>query len=504
MPVLEPHGLVCGHPVNCLFKSTRPGANTPRKTRTSILWSILHDHTSMGPYYQHLLKHYISNDDPDLVAQEAQERQEARFPKFISLPLEIREMIWQFAIPRRTFFFEAATHFAFPGSHGMKNITLPVPMIAKSCSEARRVVMKRCPSVLLTQLAADERRGYRNQCRPGGFFLRELDLMLFNYEYYFHEGNFETTMPSVRWSHETMLADTRKDMPYGRLRAFPGPSQDMELAPQSGWAAGQRGARETLCQFSPVDIVVPLCVGSDYGELSCASYAGVVREEIRFAVDLDDDEMLADLEILNSVDPGENFPRRWTKPGCGWHAFLGKSRYCMNCKLRNKDPYMGDLGGMTPRFAGCFWWPNKGHCINCLRLLWKRREKARMLGFWLYLHWMRDFGESKERYDQAAAADPEGPQAKQPYIHYREVFPEQRDALRINVVENPWMQEKLSQAPEFRAIVTVRLSVHVEGKRPPDMDNRTYPGLDLFPEHWHSPRRYPEYWDMVEGVWQLR
>ncbi|KAK4213708.1 hypothetical protein QBC37DRAFT_482895 [Rhypophila decipiens] len=514
MPVLDPNGLVCGHPVNRLFKSTRPGANTPRKTHTSILWSILHDHTSMGPYYQHLLKQYISNDDPGLVAQEAQERQEARFPKFMSLPLEIREMIWRLAIPRRTFFFEAATHFAFSDSHGMKNITLPVPMIAKSCSEARRVVMKLYRSVLLTQLAADERSRYRNQCRPGEFFLRELDLVLFNYECNFHEGDVETTMPSERWSNDIMLADTRKDM-VGVIWAnvedvlYLSRMEDFELHPdpvevwkwllKAGGQRGKGGLERVYVQFSPVHILIPLYVRSEYGDLSCASYARVVREEIRFAVDLDDDEMLADLEILNSVDPGENFPRRWAKPACGWHAFLRHWRYCMNCKLRNKDPYMGDLGGTTPRFAGCFWWPNKGHCINCLRLLWKRREKARMLGFWLYLHWKSDFGGSKEMYDQAATADPEGPQAKQPYIHYREVFPQQGDALRINVAENPWMQEKLSQAPEFRAIVTVRLSVHVEGKRPPEMDNRTYPVRDVIRQHWHSLRRSPQYWEVVEG-----
>ncbi|KAM7214212.1 hypothetical protein V8F06_010401 [Rhypophila decipiens] len=469
MPVQDsPRGLVCGHPVNRLFKSKRPGANTPRMSQ-------------------------------------AQERQEARFPKFMFLPLEIREMIWRFAIPRRTLFFEAATHFGLPDSHGMKNITLPVPMIAKSCSEARRVVMKLCPSVLLTQLAADvdERSWFRNQCRPGGFFVRETDIVLFNHEHDFSVSHavdyvveFATPMPSERWSNEIMLADTRKDMVgviWAHVEAvlYLSCIEDLEdEAYQWEWllkAGGQRGKggpERVYVQFSPVDIVIPLYVGSDYGELSCASYARVVREEIRFVVDLDDDEMLAKLEILNSVDPGDRFPRTWAKPGCGWHSFEGKFHDCLNCSRRKKDLYMGDLGGMTPRYAGCFWWPNKGFCINCLRLLWKHREKARMLGFWLYLHWLTDFGDSKIVYDRAAAADPEGPKAKRPYLNYREVFPKRKDPLRINVVENPWMQEKLSQAPEFRAIVTVRLSVHVEGKRPPNMDNRTYPGRHLIPTSW--------------------
>lgn len=61
----------------------------------------------------------------------------SRMPHFKCLPLEVREMIWEYAVPRRLLGFEGVTQ-----KQGVLP-SLPVPAVAQVCRESRRVVMSR-------------------------------------------------------------------------------------------------------------------------------------------------------------------------------------------------------------------------------------------------------------------------------------------------------------------------------------------------------------------------
>lgn len=63
--------------------------------------------------------------------------QSSRMPHFKRLPLEVREMIWEYAVPRRLLGFEGVTE-----QQGVPS-ALSVPAVAHVCRESRRVVLSR-------------------------------------------------------------------------------------------------------------------------------------------------------------------------------------------------------------------------------------------------------------------------------------------------------------------------------------------------------------------------
>lgn len=70
--------------------------------------------------------------------------QPSRMPQFKHLPLEIREMIGELAVPRRLIGFEGIDQDADVPS------VLSVPTVAQVCRESRRVVMSRKSTTALT------------------------------------------------------------------------------------------------------------------------------------------------------------------------------------------------------------------------------------------------------------------------------------------------------------------------------------------------------------------
>ncbi|KAG6358366.1 hypothetical protein INS49_014250 [Diaporthe citri] len=70
--------------------------------------------------------------------------QRSRMPHFKRLPLEVREMIWELAMPSRLLGFEGVTR-----EQGVPS-ALSVPAVAQVCRESRRVVMSRKSLVALS------------------------------------------------------------------------------------------------------------------------------------------------------------------------------------------------------------------------------------------------------------------------------------------------------------------------------------------------------------------
>lgn len=70
--------------------------------------------------------------------------QPSRMPHFKRLPLEVREMIWELAVPRRLLGFEGVIQ-----KQGVPS-ALSVPAVAQVCRESRRVVMSRKSITALT------------------------------------------------------------------------------------------------------------------------------------------------------------------------------------------------------------------------------------------------------------------------------------------------------------------------------------------------------------------
>ncbi|KAI7773788.1 hypothetical protein LA080_009884 [Diaporthe eres] len=70
--------------------------------------------------------------------------QRSRMPHFKRLPLEVREMIWELAVPSRLLGFEGVTQ-----KQGVSS-ALSVPAVAQVCRESRRVVMSRKSITALT------------------------------------------------------------------------------------------------------------------------------------------------------------------------------------------------------------------------------------------------------------------------------------------------------------------------------------------------------------------
>ncbi|KAM7186179.1 hypothetical protein V8F20_011517 [Naviculisporaceae sp. PSN 640] len=380
------------------------------------------------------------------------------FPKFMSLPLELRQMIWIFAIPRRTLFYEAATHIGYDGAHGLRNLTLPVPMIAAA-----------------SFITCDD---------DGGPWLQP------------------------DWTQGNLMAETRTDIfAASWTDTDAGGSDYLRCAPKGRveqlarvWnntlhpGGKQNTPKRIYVQFNPHDTTIPLYVRKAYGPLipSCPDDV-YPREEIRFTVELFDDAKLAALDYLNTVPRGKNFqdektPEERHSPQISYS--FESCRDCKHCKVRAEDSEVCRLREMSPRYTGCFYWPNKGLCFNCLRMVWKEREESRMLGFWLRVQWVHEFSPSTVGGEEGLGAEAQPPDAKKDVIPIPEVFPNPRCPLQYKE-DHPWVKEKLLQAPELRPIVTIRLSVHVEGREPPEPDPRSYPFT--MPNEWaHTPR--PSRW----------
>ncbi|KAK0639710.1 hypothetical protein B0T16DRAFT_423598 [Cercophora newfieldiana] len=406
-------GKQCAHPSNSWFRDPRPNP-PPLRSRTSILTSIFREHTTFDHTCQDILASYLPREDPERLAREHDEDATARtFPQFMLLPLEIREHIWELALPRRTFDLREARHV---GTYTeFRNFLPPVPYIGQVCREARAVVMRlgtRLSYAWTDQFAHDWPGGHTSSVKVSamGFFVMGRDMVLH--------------MPDPSSGPELMLSEAEKVKPSGMVDGVSattltaGTMQSVLRCPEMGvnWSPSARPANarsypgsilpkpwRTLRTTSPDLETVYVYYRSRFIEVSMWMDDGFFKRwahigwitEVQLLVDLYDDQRIAELQSLETVGTDDD------KTG--------------------------------PRFAN-FGLRNPGLCLNCERVHWEEHIKPAAVCQWLQLF--------EEELDE---------------LMYQSVF-RPGSALGYDP-EHPWAKEKLKEAPKFRPAILVLLQV---------------------------------------------
>ncbi|KAK0622478.1 hypothetical protein B0T14DRAFT_494128 [Immersiella caudata] len=406
-------GKQCAHPGSKWFRDPRPNA-PPLPSRTAILTTILREHTAFDKGCQDVLDNYLSSDDPELLERERNEDATGRtFPKFSILPPEIREQIWELALPRRFLDLREARH---QGTYTeFRNYRPPVPYIAHVCREARDVVLRL--GTRLYYAWTDQVRDPRwvtdahgdapaIKLSPAGFFVRGSDIVLH--------------MPDPSAGPELDPSDVDKIKPASEVDGFSVTAlTDTSMATRLrardtavNWAPSARPANartypgsllprpwRTLKHAGPDLKTVHVYYRSRFIEISLAMSGEFFEAgrgfgtEVQLVVDLYDDRRLAELDSLETVGL--------------------------------------DNDNHKPRFAGGGL-RNPGLCLNCERVQWEEHIKPAAVCQWLQLF--------EEELDE---------------LSYQSVF--RPGAASGYDAAHPWVKEKLLSAPEFRPVVIVLL-----------------------------------------------
>ncbi|KAM7192585.1 hypothetical protein V8F20_008794 [Naviculisporaceae sp. PSN 640] len=433
-------GKQCPHPVHTWFRNPRPPPPSrpapARRSRRAILSQIYREHTTAPPSrINDVLAHYIPREDPDPPADDV-----PKFTLFPLLPPEIRQQIWELAIPSRSIDLRELRHnrqytsiqYAAP---------LPVPHIARVCREARAVVFRLgCRLRLLSapsQAAADSNdiKKYRRHCV--GFFMRGIDVPLYlpDFDAYnepeyvrsvvkdtggFPVEEVELTRSALTKTMKCKalalsvpdLIEAFGSKLFNRKRRHP------VNAYRPSSSAGARGkfeeafidVKNTLAtpgsslntvyvyhksRFIDVYMLVDkdFSLPNEHKEPQEPPY----ETEIQLLVDLYDDETLSELASLETLhlDGGNESPR-YATPGAA----------------------------------------NPGLCLNCERVQWETRTKPQVEAVWLQMH-----GDELEDDENLLEEIVNG-----------------NDPISFDK-DHPWVKEKLKNAPEFRSAVLIHLKV---------------------------------------------
>ncbi|KAK5659510.1 hypothetical protein OQA88_712 [Cercophora sp. LCS_1] len=397
-------GKQCGHPANELFRDPRPNPPSLR-SRKAILSSIFRDHGLLDDRSTLLLEHYAVPPDEEEVDVAAS------FPQFTQLPFEIREYIWQLALPSRILDIREIRHDR--GYLYVRGAALPVPLTARVCREAREVVMRLGHRLKLCW-AYDDRRfnpgpnsGGTLEVLPAGFFLKGKDVVLRFPDpstVYDPAEQDVQTLQSVDPSFLTLSAN-------GVLSQMNCDSVALNWTPPTRRpnTRAEPGSKIiypwNTCKTLPPNVrTVYICYRSRFIDVYLGvapkffvaakqdKYGGV---EAQLMVDLYNDQRLAELTRLDTIQ--------------------------------------GDRDRTEPRFAA----PdirNPGLCINCERVQWETYLKPQVISNWLQLF--------EDELDE---------------VTYPNIFP--ADAELGYNPDHPWVKEKLAHAPQFRPAVMVHLQV---------------------------------------------
>ncbi|KAK0707349.1 hypothetical protein B0H67DRAFT_587338 [Lasiosphaeris hirsuta] len=393
-------GKQCPHAASSLFRDPRPSP-PPLRSRAAILTKVLRENTTLDARCLTLLAKYSPPDD----GQGSDHVEPApSFTQFTLLPVEIREQIWQLALPRRVLDLREVRHNRT--YLGVRSAVLPVPYIAQVCREARDAVLRLGTALEIAWRRSGDASGPHSTSRAG-FFIPSSDVALF--------------MPDLECGEEPELAEglVRADTPVGPARTLTGSTlvravRCSEAVVNWAGSAHQTNARSLFGNPSPQLATrlkpwshlkdaggalrtVYVFYRSTYLEFSLLMQPGFYesvadvdqRVEVQLLVDLYDDRRLAELVSLGVSKPD-----------------------------------------IRPRFAARDA-PNPGLCLNCERVQWEQYVRPHVECQWLQLY-------------------------------EDELDPDTRKAVFSGVhstynPEHPWSREKLRDAPEFRPAVLVHM-----------------------------------------------
>ena len=413
MSVANPE--ICSHPAHSWFRDPRPNP-PPLRARKTILAEIFRENTTFSDYMRTILDDYYHVNDPELLNRELAAENEnppPTFPHFPLLPLEIREIIWEHAIPSRTLDVREIRNGLNYTS--ISSAVLPIPAIAFACREAYVVVMRLGTHL---QLATPTGRHKRIRKFPIGFFVRGKDIPLFLPD---PMGTLDSGKAKEKWpliikrplddmpvtevtistlvpAMESGVAAVNWSPPMRRpnMREYPGCilPRHWEVIKRAYQALGSnKKLRVLYIYYRPRYIEVSLAVPreSKIRERRPIGY----DVEVQLLVDLYDDQRLAELSSLETVLEDQDL----TGPRCE--------------SLAARNP---------------------GLCLDtCERANWEKNIEPAVRCQWLQLF--------EDELDDDT---------------YRAVFPWM--ATLGYDPDHPWVREKLASAPEFRPAVLVHLS----------------------------------------------
>ncbi|KAG8158205.1 hypothetical protein KVR01_011966 [Diaporthe batatas] len=239
--------------------------------------------------------------------------------QFKHLPLEIREMIWKLAVPRRL--------LGFPGSRSDVPSALPIPTIAHVCRESRRVFMtqKRYTKDGRNYVPPPLWRLKGDSLAHWTSFSPRTDALLINPGDFLRE-DIETNYP-ITWTAEHLMvenAETWEQLRFsgrqfdyeeekaltdwiGRLAMFPNYSPPIR---GSIWSEAPRLTRAPVCHVRTVDFIVSSITMVDHNyppnlvhRLFGGDYVRIVDLRDREAVDAI--EHMIQHELSQFLEPSE-------------------------------------------------------------------------------------------------------------------------------------------------------------------------------------------------------
>lgn len=444
-------GKQCPHPANAWFRDPRPSP-PPLRSRHAILTDIFRDNTTFNARCRDILSHYIPADDPDVLARDALIAQNAPcFPNFSLLPTEIREQIWQLAIPSRILDVREVLHGGF--YIGIRNVALPVPIIAFVCREARDVVLR---------LGVRLKISSQDPWPPGGglvragFFVRGSDVPLYladprsgdgpvlqKREIVPLSGVDEDDVTVEEWTVTTLNIPSALQCETAAVSWF-GPAtmplvaRRNDRAPLSSemirdtphilsfwpWSSLKKvnaSLSKIYIAYRSRYIDVSLRVARDFSSLRSGTEGDDLLPrrdvELQLLVDIYDDQRLAELSSLETLfADGKNNKPRYASPGAR----------------------------------------NPGRCLGCERVHWEQNVRPIVVSQWLQLF-------EEELDDDMVSAVFPGKPVRSP------AFPDAAACYQYDP-EHPWVKEKLRTGPELRPTVLVTLQVAEEGLLRGDFD----------------------------------
>lgn len=403
---------ICPHPVSSWFSDPRPNP-PPLRARKTLLTEIFRENTTFNDHIRSVINDYYHVDDPELLNREhaaESEKPAPTFHQFSLLPLEIREAIWEHAIPSRTLDVREVRNDRRYTC--ISSAVLPIPTIAFVCREAHAVVMRLGTRLQLASLPVSGKRIRRS---PIGFFIKGKDIPLFlpdpksalesrdkiyplaterpSDDMSVTEVTVSTLVPAMECS--VVAVNWSPPMRRPNMRDYPGCTlpKHWEVVKKAYKALGSK-LRVLYIYYRPRYIEISLAAPPESPTISSRQPVWC-DVEVQLLVDLYDDQRLAELNSLETVleDRGRTGPR------------------CENISARNP-----------------------GLCLDtCERANWEKHTEPAIRCQWLQLF--------EDELDDDT---------------YRAVFPSY--APLGYDPDHPWAREKLDNAPEFRPAVLVHLS----------------------------------------------
>ncbi|KAI9367828.1 hypothetical protein BJX61DRAFT_547114 [Aspergillus egyptiacus] len=406
----------CPHPFRDLFRDPRISP-PPLPSQESILRKLLLEDAPDTGCFRGLIDAFADTYGHVKI-------EESTFPSFLRLPREIRDMIWEMAIPQRTLNVSTVFHPGFP--HGsLKDARLPIPHIGRVCREALETVLRKGRKLSLWPYSY-----------PGP--LREIDLS--EYKKYQPTGFL---------------------MPTDRLLYMDGVSEEENCA-LKGAALPPDGVETTTARELPRVLgvsevavywheVLGLRSQMPHDDESDEEYDHDEKKYWDFLRGMDNTMTLwvvhcppysvirygGDREQvaarLKDHSPGGSCNEGTRKPSqCGMFDVLvdlyDDQKMAEIVSLHDPSEDQAPRNRLDSAF----------HCFNCKRLVWEKHLLPVAERFWLLLH----------------AGELKGSEVD-------EVFPTDEGNPLPHRRNHPWVQEKLSQGPQIRPAASFTLKPNI-------------------------------------------